>query len=58
MMGLSFQWPHGVLVAFVPIMLVCIFGGFLLGLSLLLFLAPPEARDKRGWASEWWFQRA
>ncbi|HET7066558.1 MAG TPA: hypothetical protein VFI21_03045 [Nocardioides sp.] len=36
-------------------------GGFALGLSLLLFLfpralAPPYARDKRGWVPEWLHQ--
>jgi hypothetical protein len=40
MMGLSYRWPHGVVATFGPIGTVLVLAGFLLGLSLLLFLFP------------------
>jgi hypothetical protein len=61
MMGLSFLWPHAVVVVFGPIATVFFLGGLLLAASLLLFLFPrslaaPHLRDKRGWIPEWLHQ--
>jgi hypothetical protein len=61
MMGLSYRWPRGVVATLGPIGTVLVLGGFSLGLSLLLFLfpralAPPYARNKRGWVPEWLHQ--
>lgn len=61
LMEVSYRWPHGVVLVFGPVVTVLVLGGFVLGLSLLLFLfpralAPPYARDKRGWIPEWLHQ--
>jgi hypothetical protein len=61
MMGLSYRWPDGVVAILGPMVTVLVLGGLVLGLSLLLFLfpralAPPYARDKRGWIPEWLHQ--
>ena len=61
LMGLSFQWPATMDAVIGPIVQILVFGGWLLGLSLLLFmfprfLAPPHMRTERGWIPEWWLQ--
>jgi len=61
LMEVSYRWPHAVVAVLGPIASVLVLGGFGLGLSLLLFLfpralAPPYARDKRGWVPEWLHQ--
>jgi hypothetical protein len=61
LMEVSYRWPHAVVAVLGPIATVLVLGGFVLGLSLLLFLAPrslapPYARDKRGWIPEWLHQ--
>jgi hypothetical protein len=57
----SWRWPELVTSTLIPVVIVCFFSGWALGLSLLLFLlprflAPPHLRDKRGWIPEWLFQ--
>lgn len=40
MMGLSFRWPHAVVVVLGPIVTVSVLGGLLLAVSLLLSFSP------------------
>jgi hypothetical protein len=61
LMGSSWRWPHAMSGVIVPICSALMFGGWVLGLSLLFFLFPrvlaaPHLRDKRGWVPEWRFQ--
>ena len=61
LMDLTYRWPHAVVAVLGPLATVFVLGGLSVGLSLLLFLipralAPPYARDKRGWIPEWLHQ--